>query len=130
MMLKLPPKLFCMHVFDIVFSHSFYGVIISSAGDCNEVTDFGLAYPDPQPRSQSNDANYYIAAGWDDTSEIPSQFTAGNGRDTTARRLGEEETYTNPGLDSSRRYCIVAFAYLDSGVEDVSPNRILWLNTC
>ena len=101
-----------------VYYYRFYGVIVTDRGSCGSITDYGAAFPDPQPRPTDND--YYIAAGWNDLSEVPDRFTAGRGRSTMAIRLGVEETYSNPRLNNYERYCVIAFVNIESGVENVS----------
>ncbi len=98
----------------------FYGIIVADQESCNTVTDFGEVYPNPQPLSNSDGASYYVAAGWDDNSRIPSQFTAGIDGTTTAIYFGQAVTFDNPRLNNFRRYCIVAFVHLESGAESVS----------
>ena len=95
-------------------------MIVTDRSDCESVTNFGADYPNPQPRSDSNTDDYYIAAGWSDTSLIPVQFTAGDGDTTTATLLDQVETFTNPRLDNFKRYCVIAFVHQDSGVINVS----------
>ena len=103
----------------------FYGVIVTDQDSCHTVdnTDLGATYPDPQSRSDSGRASYYIAAGWDDNSMIPNQFTAGGDRRTTANYFGQAVTFDNPRLDNFRQYCFVAVVHLESGVENVSFNQ-------
>ena len=116
---------------------SFYGVVVVEGGTCNRVTDYGGEYPNPQPRSSSRRTrstverlSYYIAGGWDDTSEIPDNFNVGGGGSTTATRLGREETYSNPSLSRESKYCILALVYLDSGVPGVSISLLITLVHC
>ncbi len=100
--------------------HRFYGVIVADEDSCNTVTDFGAVYPNPQSLSNSDGASYYVAAGWDDNSRIPSRFTAGGEGRTTAIYFGQAVTFDNPRLKNFRRYCVVAFVHLESGAENVS----------
>ena len=93
---------------------------MTDRSECEDVSDFGTAYPNPQPRGDSNNDDYYIAAGWSDTSLIPDQFTAGDGDSTIATLLGQVVTFTNPRLDNFKRYCVVAIVHHDSGVINVS----------
>ena len=79
--------------------------------------DLGELYPDPQP--SRNGRNYYISAGWDNSSLVPDEFDVGGGGETEAVRNGVQETYTNRDLEAETSYCLFVIVYLDSGVEGV-----------
>ena len=99
---------------------SFYGIVIDSRETCTTFTNYAASYSNLKPSSLSNDGSYYIAGGWSDVSHIPRTFTAGNNASTTAWRLGQNETYTNPQLRSGVTYCIILIVYLKSNLKNVS----------
>ena len=113
-----------MRVHDYCFNYSFYGIIVSLGISCDSVSDYGSAYPNPQPILKSSAASYYIAGGWNNTSLIPDEFAVGDERSLIATRTSEEETYENPPLQHDSRYCFLVFVHLKYDVFNVSYRQI------
>ena len=51
------------------------------------VDDFNSTYPNIQPYESRGDNRYYIAAAWNDVSEVPNRFTAGDESRAMAMRV-------------------------------------------
>ncbi len=69
------------------------------------VDDFDTTYPDIQPYNNRGSNRYYIAAGWNNGSLVPEDFTIGDKSVTMAYHNGIEETYLNAELKPLTSYC-------------------------
>ncbi len=86
----------------------FYGVVVVPVSDEKStlgVEDFEIKYPNVQPYDNRGNNQYYIAAGWNNESLIPDDFSAGDKTRTAAIRNGVEETYYNAELSTYKSYC-------------------------
>ena len=91
------------------------------------VDDFNSTYPNVQPYESRGDNRYYIAAAWNDVSEVPNRFTAGDESRTMAMRSGVNETYFNAKLDRFTPHCYYVIIHHILSIGDVSyPNTILF----
>ena len=113
------------HINDVftVYSCRFYGVVVVPDPDSNfmlGLNDFDTTYPDLQPYDDRGSNRYYIAAGWNNGSLVPEDFTAGDERVTTAFRNGIEERYFNAELKPLTTYCFYVLLNHMSEVGNVS----------
>lgn len=91
----------------------------------NIMTDnFDTTYPNIQSYAQRGSNRYYIAAGWNNVDDIPSAFTVGDERTTTADRSGTTETYFNPTLQRETPHCVYVVVQSLSQASNVSKPRI------
>ena len=67
--------------------------------------DFTLTYPNIQPYENRGNNRYYITFAWNNMSEVPEAFRAGDESRTFAIRNDIEEVYFNAKLDRNEPHC-------------------------
>ncbi len=109
--------------------YRYFGIVVVETvpGDeFNSTTDnFDLAYPDLKPYNRSDSNVYYIAAAWNNVTDIPTQFSIGDGSTTMAVHNGLTEQYYNPKLKSTTEYCYFVFSQYTSIAANVCISIIM-----
>lgn len=101
--------------------YRYYGIIVTTIGSCNIVSDYGAVYSNPRPYYSSETVGYYIVGGWNNASSIPDTFVIGNDVSTSAIRLnGQRETYLNPKLHPDTLYCVLTMIHVETGIPNVT----------
>ena len=111
----------CDFIFQYIYRY--YGVIVVPDPDMDfnpEVDNFNSVYPNVQPYESREGNRYYITAAWNDVTDVPDRFTAGDESTTMAMRSDVNETYFNAELDRFTPHCYYVVVHHISSIGDVS----------
>lgn len=108
----------------------YYGILVveNKNNTINpETENFDATFADPTPYNEKGDKSYYIAAGWSEMENLPTEFELGDERRTSAIRNGVEEEYFNAELSPSTDYCYYILAHYVSAAANVRTPRASFL---